>query len=419
MILLLPMTIKKNIVFSLKKYGDVEQKYMIRMRVSYRGYRLDLATGYYLREKTNSDNIFNAVDDATRKALRRDLETINSSFDYFENKGIVPSPQELKNRIRGTVTQQPSNLSFFKTFDIFIDDGKVNNSWTNGTLCKFFSLKKDLMYFDENLGFEDFSEEKLTSFVLFLKDEHKLSNSTIQKKIDYLRWFLNWAYNRGFNNTSAFKTFRTTLKKTQNKVIYLTKEELDQLRAFKIPSHYHHLEKIRDVFLFCCFSGLRHSDAYNLKRIDIKDNHFEITTVKTADSLSIELNHMTRTILNKYSGIEFKNGKALPVIGNQAMNRDLKVLCKLAGINSPVRITSYRGSYRIDSIKEKWELIGTHTGRRTFIVNALSLGISPSIVMKWTGHSEYKSMKPYIDIVDNIKAREMKKFNDLLVNEGE
>ena len=76
-----------------------------------------------------------------------------------------------------------------------------------------------------------------------------------------------------------------------------------------------------------------------------------------------------------------------------------------------IRITTYKGNERIDEIAEKWELIGTHTGRRTFIIHALSRGIPPSVVMKWTGHSDYKSMKPYIDIVDEIKASEMTKMN--------
>ena len=62
----------------------------------------------------------------------------------------------------------------------------------------------------------------------------------------------------------------------------------------------------------------------------------------------------------------------------------------------------------------KWELVGTHTGRRTFIVNALSMGITPKVVMKWTGHSDYKAMKPYIDIVDSIKASSMAKYDGLL-----
>ena len=79
-----------------------------------------------------------------------------------------------------------------------------------------------------------------------------------------------------------------------------------------------------------------------------------------------------------------------------------------------IRITTCIVNVRIDKIQSKWELVGTHTGRRTFIVNALSLGITPNIVMKWTGHSDYKAMKPYIDIVDSIKASSMTKFDGLL-----
>ena len=85
----------------------------------------------------------------------------------------------------------------------------------------------------------------------------------------------------------------------------------------------------------------------------------------------------------------------------------------MAGIDEPIRLTSYKGNQRIDEVKPKYELIGTHTGRRTFIVHALSRGIPPSVVMKWTGHSDYKSMQPYIDIVDSIKAAEMEKMNFL------
>ena len=121
---------------------------------------------------------------------------------------------------------------------------------------------------------------------------------------------------------------------------------------------------------------------------------------------------MTRSLLDKYRAVPGKkNDLVFPFYTNQAMNRDLKKLCKLAKINEEIRITTYRGNERIDEIKPKWELIGTHTGRKTFIVNALSRGIPPSVVMKWTGHSDYKSMKPYIDIVDEIKASEMNKMN--------
>ena len=89
-------------------------------------------------------------------------------------------------------------------------------------------------------------------------------------------------------------------------------------------------------------------------------------------------------------------------------------MCQLAGINDEIHVVSYKGNGRKEERHPKWELVGTYTGRRTFIVNALSLGIPPDVVMKWTGHNDYKAMKPYINIVDFIKAESMTKFNGLL-----
>lgn len=91
----------------------------------------------------------------------------------------------------------------------------------------------------------------------------------------------------------------------------------------------------------------------------------------------------------------------------------LKELGELAEINDPVSETYYKGSERIDTITPKYALLGTHAGRRTFICNALALGIPAQVVMKWTGHSDYKAMKPYIDIADDVKANAMSKFNQL------
>ena len=83
----------------------------------------------------------------------------------------------------------------------------------------------------------------------------------------------------------------------------------------------------------------------------------------------------------------------------------------MCGIDEPVTITYYKGNQRYDEVYPKYALIGTHTARRTFISNALMLGIPPQTVMKWTGHSDYKAMKPYIDIADRAKAESMKMFN--------
>lgn len=204
------------------------------------------------------------------------------------------------------------------------------------------------------------------------------------------------------------------MKNTQKKVIFLTTDELTRIRTLSIPQSKQYLERVRDIFLFLCFSGLRYSDIANLKRSDIKPDHMEITTMKTADSLSIELNAQTKAILEKYADIQFKNDRVLPIITNQKFNTYLKELAQIAGIDEPVRETYYKGNERIDIVTPKYALLGSHTGRRTFICNALALGIPPQVVMKWTGHSDYKAMKPYIDIADDIKAAAMTRFDNLL-----
>ena len=102
-----------------------------------------------------------------------------------------------------------------------------------------------------------------------------------EKKLRFLRRFLNWATEKGYNTNMAYKSFKPTLKTTQKKVIYLTKEEMVRVRNLQLSGSQAYLDPIRDVFLFCCFSGLRHSDANNLRRSDIKSGHIEVTTVKT------------------------------------------------------------------------------------------------------------------------------------------
>ena len=94
------------------------------------------------------------------------------------------------------------------------------------------------------------------------------------------------------------------------------------------------------------------------------------------------------------------------------MNDYLKDLCELCDFRELVTKVYYRDGQRIEETREKWELIGTHAARRTFICYALTKGIAPQIVMKWTGHSDYKAMKPYIDIAGADAAAAMQLLND-------
>lgn len=455
------MILKRNIAFKLRPYGTKQTVYQIQLHVTYDCKRAILSSGCLVSslEAWDAENQLvvsgyrgpkKETDVEINNTLRNEKDQMETAFKFFEVNEERPTLDQViaryQKRMSGFVPKKKEEMALEKkphpkkalglmdVFQLFVTECGEKNAWTVATFKKMATLKQDLSSFKKNVSFADLDEKGLTAFVHYLREKKVLNcprkkkgdrddydeediiglrNSTIQKKLGFLKWFLKWATDHGYNTTTDYKAFRPTLKTTQKKVIYLSKPELERIKHLEIPAELKSLDAVRDVFFFCCFSGLRHSDAYNLRKNDVKDDHLEVTTIKTGDSVSIELNSVTRDILRKYKDYTFADNKVLPVIQNQPTNRHLKELCKLAGIDEKIRITTYKGNQRKDEIKEKWELVGTHTGRRTFIVNCLSLGIPPNVVMKWTGHSDYKAMKPYIDIVDSIKASEMTKLDSL------
>ena len=428
------MNIKRNIIFTLesrKKDGVlIVENVPIRMRVNFASKRIEFTTGYRIdAAKWDSDK--QRVRNGCSNKLKQPASEINASllgyytevqeiFKKFEVEEIMPTPEQIKEAFNALhkpieeVKQRKSTPNaFYKAFDEFVRDCGRQNDWTDSTYEKFSAVKNHLMNFRTELTFDFFDEKGLNDYVTYLRDVKEMRNSTIGKQLSFLKWFLRWAFKKGLHQNNAYDSYKPKLKSTQKKIIFLTWEELNKLRELEIPAAKQALDRVRDVFLFQCFTGLRYSDVFNLRRSDIKGDHIEVTTVKTSDSLIIELNKHSKAILDKYKDVAFEDDKVLPVITNQKMNDYLKELAELACIDEPVRQTYYRGNERIDEVTPKYALLGTHAGRRTFICNALALGIPPQVVMKWTGHSDYKAMKPYIDIADDIKANAMSKFNQL------
>ena len=102
---------------------------------------------------------------------------------------------------------------------------------------------------------------------------------------------------------------------------------------------------------------------------------------------------------------------ALPVITNQKMNEYLKDLCEICGFNTPIKYSYYRGRIRYDEVYPKWQLLGTHGARRTFICVALELGIPTTVIRKITGHANEATMRPYIAITDKTIREAMDLFS--------
>lgn len=421
------MQIKRHCQFLLDK-EKCKTDAKLRYRIKYAGFIVAFSVGYRVDiEKWSTDTQRCKAGTTNRKKqsaseINREIQRLeilmNDVFKNWEVQEIIPTPDQLResfnnaNRESLGLEPQKTRLKFFSCFDEFVSEQGKLNDWTESTYEKFNAVRNHLHSFDSELGFEKLDEGGLADYISFLRDDCKMRNSSIGKQLGFLKWFLRWATKKQYNNQNAYISFSPKLKNTDKKVIFLDWDELMSVFNFRIPDSKQYLQRVRDIFCFCCFTSLRYSDAANLRKSDIYSDHIEVTTVKTADTLRIDLNKYSIEVLNRYKDCEFPGGKALPVISNQRMNDYLRELGKLCGLDKEVTLTYYRGNKRYDEVYKKYELLTTHVGRRTFICNALSMGIPPQVVMKWTGHSDYKSMKPYIDVADKIKAEEMNKFND-------
>lgn len=434
------MNIKRNISFKLEKRKskgmDIVENVPIRMRVTYGGTRVDFTTGYrvdvakwdesaqHVKAKTSNKQRQTAseINDALDE-LRTELQKI---FKEYEVKEILPAPEELreafniknkgesiKERDIKTALDAVPAVSLWERFDEFVNVNGRNNNWTKSTVAKVNVFGRHLKAFKEEVTFEYLDERGIAEFLDYLQEKKGMRNSTLSKMYGILLWFMKWALNQGYHTNNAYDRFKPRYKKPEKPIVFLTIEELKKVAAIEIPTEKQYLERVRDVFFFCCWTGLRHSDVYNLRKSNVKKDHIELTTIKTSDTLRIDLNKHSRAILAKYADVVFPNGKVLPVISNQKMNDYLKELGILAELTEPITQTYYCQRERIEETRPKHELLCTHTGRRSFICNALALGIPPQVVMKWTGHSDYSAMKPYIAVADSIKSKEMSKFDAL------
>lgn len=445
--------------FYLDKRTDKKGEAPIRVSISIKGIRLLTSSGYKIapgnwneekhKVKKGSSNkagltwneinsVINSIEEhfsviegkALTKGLKIDINFLKSEFSkHFrhkdpENKSDSKRPWKKK--------QEKKESEFWEYYKEFIKETSIKNQWTLSTHQKFNALKKHLIDWKSNPEFKDFNEKGFNEFIAVCRDKLAMKNSTIGNQISFVKWFLRWATLKGYNDNLVFQTFSPKLKNAQKKVIFLEWNELMKVLNYCVPpngtvvklrkhdgTEYEKtvhdkaaIEKSRDIFCFCCFTSLRYSDANNLKRSNINNGSITLTTIKTADTITIELNKHALVILEKYKECDL-GGYALPRITNQRMNIYLKELCELCEINQLITQTYYKGTERIEETMPKYELIGTHTGRRTFICNALMLGIPAEIVMKWTGHSDYNTMKPYIDVTNKAKAQAMKLFDKL------
>jgi integrase len=238
---------------------------------------------------------------------------------------------------------------------------------------------------------------------------NNFSQNYVAKILDILRTWLIEAKDLKIKDLSnAFESKAYKLSDTPVDSIALTFSEVVHLSELEIKDK--RLDKVRDVFVFACLTGLRYSDVSRLKKInfqtltkkDARLSIIDIVTQKTGERVSVPLHPIAKAVIKR-------NGGELPrVPSNQKLNEYLKELCELAQMSEVVQLRGNVGGKMVVKTKAKFESISTHTARRTFATIAYVHFKMPAfLVMKATGHKSEREFMKYIRIDKTNSAFEM------------
>lgn len=273
------------------------------------------------------------------------------------------------------------------------------NRYTLGTIKNYSGLLVQLKRFEtlkkKKLKWTDLSIPFYEEFLLYF-NSNKLSKNFIGRLIKQLKVIAQAAMDEGIhiNNIFRDKRFETLSENVMN--IALTKQDLDQLYQMDL-SKFSNLELIRDLFLIGCYTAQRWSDFSKITKTQIKDNMITLIQQKTNEKVIIPIKPRLLKILDKYP-------KGLPKIAEQTFNRKIKEIAEDAGFTDIIHVKETRGG--ITEVKDylKYELISSHTARRTGATLMYKDKIPTKSIMKLTGHKTESSFMKYICIDEEENA---------------
>lgn len=348
------------------------------------------------------------------KRLETIATTINKVYDKYlnENENEIPSIEIFK-RILDIKLERvvETKYTFFTYFQKYIDSLKYRTNPNTGklirksTICSYQNTLNILIEFQKvvkrKIVFENIDIDFYDNLIKYLNENRKQSTNTIGKIIKNIKVILNDATEIGLNTNLTFKSKRFVSIFEKSFSIYLNEKELTEIHNLDLSQN-KKLEVVRDLFLIGCYTGLRYSDYSTIKtkNIDIENNLLEIKTQKTDTIVVIPLHNVVKTILCKYNYVLPKS------ISNQKTNDYLKEIgIKAELLNVKVTKEITKGGLSIEHNMFKYELLCSHTGRRSFATNLYLSGFPSISIMKITGHTTEKSFMKYIKITPNENAK--------------
>lgn len=331
-------------------------------------------------------------------------------YDYFNEAKQHPTPQLLKSLILRNVLDKQKKLSFLDFYDDFIlltASGsritKIGGVVAPESAKHYRVALNNLKEYNPNLNYNDITRDFYNDYMKFLNGKG-LALNTIGDQIKKLKAVMNAALLAGHHRNEAFKSFTKPSEDAEN--VYLSQKELKEIENLNLTSNPAY-DRVRDLFLIGCYTGLRFSDYSRLTPQHIKEGYITIEQKKTAGNVVIPVHSVVKKILAKY------NGNLPDAITGQKFNEHLKEVCKkVTSLKENESKRRTKGGLKTITTLKKWEMVSSHTARRTFCTNQYLQGTPTLTIMKVSGHATESAFLKYIKISPKEHAEKMKQLWD-------
>ena len=292
-------------------------------------------------------------------------------------------------------------LEWVECFISGASERQQNNGRTIGkrTIDHYRVTQRKLIAFIRGMGkrdipLADVNADFYQQFVAHMQKQGYAHN-TIGREIKTIKVFLN-ALDNDRKQLVDISKLRVMKEEVDN--IYLNEEELQLIHDAELPTH---LDRVRDCFLLLAWTGCRYSDLQQIDKSNIKSEVLSFRQHKTNNRVAIPIHPVVREIFEKYN-YELPNE-----ISNQKFNDYLKDVARLSGITATETKTRTEGGKLTTTRSEKWQLVTSHTGRRSFATNMYKRGLPSIMIMSITGHKTESAFLKYIKVRQEEHAEMM------------
>ena len=240
------------------------------------------------------------------------------------------------------------------------------------------------------MTFDTITDKFYTEFTDYCMTEKGHINNTFSRNVGLLKTFLFWALKNGHTYKADFINFKKKPKVITNQIA-LRMEDLEKLLSIQLDSK--KLERVKDVFIFSCVTGLRFGELKFVSNKTVQNRTLILKEEKNAGKRTreIPLSSIAINILEKYD-------YNLPLIANQKYNDYIKDVFNEAGYKYNVIKTSTRGKEVIREEIPFYDRISSHTARRTFITLMKKNGKSDKLIAEISGHRDMKTLNQYYQV---------------------